>query len=51
MQVNRVTWRSIYDVKGLNGDMSCNGNAGAEILDHYLTRYAIPKKTNNPEAT
>ena len=44
MQVNRVTWRSIYDVKGLNGDMSCNGNAGAEILDHYLTRYAIPKK-------
>ena len=44
MQVNRVTWRSIYDVKGLNGDISYNGNAGAEILHHYLTRYAIPKK-------
>jgi hypothetical protein len=44
MQVNRVTWRSIYDIKGLNGDMSYNGNAGAEILHHYLTRYAIPKK-------
>lgn len=44
MQVNRITWRSIYDVKGLNGDISYNGNAGAEILHHYLTRYAIPKK-------
>ncbi len=22
MQVNRVTWRSIYDIKGLNGDIS-----------------------------
>ena len=44
MQVNRVTWRSIYDIKGLNGDMSYNGNAGAEILHYYLTRFAIPKK-------
>ena len=44
MQVNRITWRSIYDVKGLNGDISYNGNAGAEILHHYLTRYAISKK-------
>ena len=46
MQVNRVTWRSLYDVKGLNGDISYNGNAGAEILDFYLTRYAIRKKEN-----
>ena len=44
MQVNRITWRSIYDVKGLNGDISYNSNAGAEILHYYLTRYAIPKK-------
>ena len=44
MQVNRVTWRSIYDIKGLNGDISYNGNAGAEILHYYLTRFAIPKK-------
>jgi hypothetical protein len=43
MQVNRVTWRSVYDIKGLNGDMSYNGNAGAEILHYYLTRYAIRK--------
>lgn len=44
MQVNRITWRSLYDVKGLNGDISYNGNAGAEILHYYLTRYAMPKK-------
>jgi len=44
MQVNRITWRSIYDVSGLGGDMSYNGLAGAEILYRYLTRYAIPKK-------
>lgn len=44
MQVNRITWRSLYDVKGLNGDISYNGHAGAEILHYYLTRYAIPKK-------
>ena len=44
MQVNRITWRSLYDVKGLNGDISYNGNAGAEILHYYLTRYAIPKR-------
>ncbi|HYA30323.1 MAG TPA: lytic transglycosylase domain-containing protein [Acidobacteriota bacterium] len=44
MQVNRMVWRSLYDIKGLNGDMSYNGNAGAEILHYYLTRYAIRKQ-------
>jgi hypothetical protein len=44
MQVNRMVWRNVYDVKGLNGDIGYNGNAGAEILYHYLTRYAIAKK-------
>jgi hypothetical protein len=44
MQVNRITWRSLYDIKGLDGNISYNGNAGAEILNYYLTRYAIPKK-------
>ena len=44
MQVNRITWRNLYDVKALNGDISYNGNAGAEILHYYLTRYVIPKK-------
>jgi len=43
MQVNRTTWRSLYDVKGLSGDMSYNSYAGAEILYQYLTRYAIRK--------
>jgi soluble lytic murein transglycosylase-like protein len=43
MQVNRTTWRSLYDIKGLSGDMSYNGHAGAEILYQYLTRYAIGK--------
>ena len=46
MQVNRLTWRSLYDMKGLNGDIRYNGNAGAEILHHYMTRYAIRKKEN-----
>jgi len=44
MQVNRISWRSIYDVKGLTGDIGYNGNAGAEILHYYLTRHAILKK-------
>ena len=44
MQVNRLTWRSLYDIKGLTGDIRYNGNAGAEILHHYLTRYALRKK-------
>ena len=44
MQVNRTTWRSLYDVKGLAGDISYNGYAGAEILHQYLTRYVIRKK-------
>lgn len=44
MQVNRVTWRSLYDEKGLTGDINYNGHAGAEILHHYLTRYAIPRR-------
>ncbi|HUR70350.1 MAG TPA: lytic transglycosylase domain-containing protein [Candidatus Limnocylindrales bacterium] len=46
MQVNRLTWRSLYDIKGLTGDIRYNGNAGAEILHHYLTRYALRKKEN-----
>jgi soluble lytic murein transglycosylase-like protein len=43
MQVNRTTWRSIYDVNGLSGDIRYNGFSGAEILYQYLTRYAIRK--------
>src|SRR5262249_9579323 len=49
MQVNRITWRSLYDLKGLKRRFSCNGNADAEILHYYLTRYAIPKKRTRTE--
>jgi hypothetical protein len=37
MQVNRNTWRGVYDVKGLGGDIEYNGNAGGEILLYYLS--------------
>ena len=43
MQVNRNTWRSIYDLKALSGDIRYNGNAGGEILLYYLTKHAIRK--------
>jgi hypothetical protein len=43
LQVNRNTWRGVYDVKGLGGDIAYNGNADGEILLYYLTRYAIRK--------
>jgi hypothetical protein len=44
MQVNRNTWRGLYDIKGLTGDIEYNGYAGSEILLYYLNRFAIPKK-------
>lgn len=44
MQVNRNTWRGLYNIKGLVADIAYNGNAGGEILLYYLTRYAIRKK-------
>lgn len=43
MQVNRNTWRSLYDLKQLTGDLEYNGNAGGEILLYYLSRYALRK--------
>jgi hypothetical protein len=43
MQVNRNTWRGVYDIKELGGDIQYNGNAGGEILLYYLTRFAIRK--------
>jgi hypothetical protein len=43
MQVNRNTWRNLYDLKRLGGDIEYNGNAGGEILAYYLSRHAIRK--------
>jgi soluble lytic murein transglycosylase-like protein len=44
MQVNRNTWRGLYDLNGLSGDIEYNSRAGAEILLYYLSRVAIVKK-------
>ena len=44
MQVNRHTWRGVYDVQGLSGDIAYNTNAGSEILLYYLSRYAVRKQ-------
>jgi soluble lytic murein transglycosylase-like protein len=49
MQVNRNTWRGVYDLKGLGDDIEYNGNAGGEILAYYLTRYAIRKNEDKQE--
>jgi hypothetical protein len=49
MQVNRNTWRTLYDLKGLGDDIEYNGNAGGEILAYYLTRYAIRKNEDKQE--
>jgi len=43
MQVNRKTWRGLYDLNGLAGDITYNSRAGSEILLYYLSRFAIPK--------
>ncbi len=43
MQVNRHTWRGLYDLDGLSGDIAYNSGAGSEILLYYLSRYAIRK--------
>lgn len=43
MQVNRNTWRNLYDLKKLGADIEYNGNAGGEILQYYLSRYALRK--------
>ena len=43
MQVSPHTWRNLYDLKRLGADIEYNGNAGAEILLYYLTRFALKK--------
>jgi Transglycosylase SLT domain len=43
MQVNRNTWRNLYDVKQLGSNIEYNGSAGGEILEYYFTKYALKK--------
>jgi hypothetical protein len=49
MQVNRNTWRGVYDLTGLTGDIAYNGNSGSEILLYYLARHAIRKGEDKHE--
>ncbi len=43
MQVVPTVWRGFYDGKTLEADIRYNANAGSEILQHYLERYALRK--------
>ena len=49
MQVNRNTWRGVYDLTELSGDIAYNGNSGSEILLYYLARHAIRKGEDKHE--
>jgi hypothetical protein len=44
MQVAPNAWRGFYDITNLTEDIGYNARAGADILAHYLTRYAIRKR-------
>ncbi len=41
MQINPRVWRGLYDLHGLRWDIVYNARAGADILQHYLTDYAL----------
>jgi hypothetical protein len=44
MQINLRVWRGFYDQHGLKWDIVYNARAGAEILEHYLSKYAISNR-------
>lgn len=43
MQINERVWRGIYDPRHLKWDIAYNAKAGVEIMDEYMTRYALPR--------
>jgi hypothetical protein len=43
MQINERVWRGIYDPRHLKWDIAYNARAGVEIMDEYMTRYALPR--------
>ncbi len=43
MQINPKIWRGLYDLHGLRWDIVYNARAGADILEHHMLNYAIPK--------
>ncbi|HYT53684.1 MAG TPA: hypothetical protein VEQ38_03140 [Verrucomicrobiae bacterium] len=49
MQMNRSTWRNLYDLKRMGGDIEYNGNSGGEILEYYLSRRAIRKNEDKQQ--
>ncbi len=49
MQVNRNTWRGVYDLTELSGDIAYNGSSGSEILLYYLVRHAVRKGEDKRE--
>lgn len=40
MQINRYVWRGFYNLEQVKWNVAYNAEAGAEILLHYLLRYA-----------
>lgn len=48
MQVNERVWRGMYDRNKLRWDIRYNAQAGCEIADLYLRRYALQGKTPAP---
>ena len=44
MQINPRVWRGFYSVHKIKWDITYNARTGAEIIMHYLQRYAIRKK-------
>ena len=49
MQVNEKVWRGFYDLDSLRHDTAYNVRAGAEILAHYQTRYALRSRDADPD--
>jgi hypothetical protein len=45
MQINERVWRGIYDRGRLRWDIRYNALAGCEIIELYLRRYALNKKS------
>lgn len=41
MQINERVWRGLYDSPSLRWDIAYNAKAGCEVLEVYITRYAM----------
>jgi hypothetical protein len=51
MQINERVWRGLYDLQSLRWDTVYNAQAGCEIMENFLRRYALkglkPSQKNN----